>query len=186
MLIVTLCNYKARLPLISVRKLSLGGFAHFEPTKVSNISATVDEILCMYKLDRRIQFCFRNLRITCNASHVFSKPLGELKLKLKQQRQGHTTFRPILSGATIPLRLQGLRTQNCEDPHKFEQLNLDPGPPDQYSELSVKNCRKRPKSNLKSSQKFKKMTHRIGSRIRKLLENAESGFRINADLQPFL
>jgi hypothetical protein len=38
--------------------------------KVSNLSNTMAAILCMYKLEPRMQIFLRNPRIACNADHV--------------------------------------------------------------------------------------------------------------------
>ncbi len=41
-------------------------------------------ILCMYKVEHRMQICLRNPRIACSTDHVNSIPLRELNLNSKE------------------------------------------------------------------------------------------------------
>jgi hypothetical protein len=41
-------------------------------------------ILCLYKIEHRLQICLRNPRIACSTDHVSNIPLGELDLNLKK------------------------------------------------------------------------------------------------------
>ncbi len=48
-------------------------------------------ILCMYKIEHRMQICQRNPRIACSTDHVSNIPLRELDLNLKIE----TTFKNL-------------------------------------------------------------------------------------------
>jgi hypothetical protein len=42
-------------------------------------------ILCMYKIEHRMQICLRNPRIACSTDYVSNIPLRELNLNLKDR-----------------------------------------------------------------------------------------------------
>jgi hypothetical protein len=42
-------------------------------------------IICMYKIEHRMQICLRNPRIACSTDRVSNIPLRELNLKLKNK-----------------------------------------------------------------------------------------------------
>jgi hypothetical protein len=52
-------------------------------TKLSNIYTIKAEILCMYKIEHRMQICLRNPLIADSTDHVGNRPLRELNLNLE-------------------------------------------------------------------------------------------------------
>ncbi len=48
-------------------------------------------ILCMYKIEHRMQICLRNPRIVCNTDHVSYIPLRKLNLNLNLRPIRHFT-----------------------------------------------------------------------------------------------
>jgi hypothetical protein len=52
-------------------------------TKLSNMNTIMAEILCMYKIEHRMQICLRNPIIAGSTDHVGNRPLRELNLNLE-------------------------------------------------------------------------------------------------------
>ena len=91
----------------------------------------------MYKIEPRMQICLRNPRIACSTNLLSNIPLGELNseknkieasLKILFTIRGfytheglsnYTTFRPIQSGATVPLTYVIVQLTNT---HEYKRL----------------------------------------------------------------
>jgi hypothetical protein len=63
-------------------------FAHFEVQYLltnknfSNMNNIMAVLLCMYKIEHRMQICLRNPRIACSTDHVGNIPLRKLNLNV--------------------------------------------------------------------------------------------------------
>jgi hypothetical protein len=74
---------------MTIRNFFLLLLAHFElqyplTKKLSNMNNIAAAILCMYKIEHRMQICLRTPRIACSTDHVSNIPLRELNLSLKK------------------------------------------------------------------------------------------------------
>jgi hypothetical protein len=62
-------------------------------------------IICMYKIEHRIQSCLRNPKIACSTDHVSNIPLRKLNLNLKNRddiKNLYTNPDPCIHQGLIP------------------------------------------------------------------------------------
>jgi hypothetical protein len=91
---VTLWNLltkaKTRYFLITLRNffcdsLLILNYSTYKLTKLSKLNKIMAAILCIYKIEHRMQICLRNPIIACSTDHVGNIPLRELNLILKNR-----------------------------------------------------------------------------------------------------